>query len=318
MLEGATYRQVTREFPIGLATVNRIVKDARRQAPDFDDLRQLSIILNKYDVALFDAMKACPTVSRLNELDVEVDQLSSYIEESTRLAEEHGVKASELVNAMLELNELKAKTGKSYGEVVEDFRDKTAQVKNMEHEVGKLQAERKKEEKDLEVKRKKIKLMLSTKERLKKIDLEKIAVLAEFAEKKEALETKLQEIRRDTERKTQKMRIELKNKEKKRELLEAELERLWNEREFLKVKISKHTKLSTIIEKRKMIAPCKNCSRESILMILPDRVAITNAMGSGLVWQYPCAYCEQWVQYSPWEIIHYIGWLAIPEPEDAI
>jgi len=81
--EGNSQRQVASEFGVGLATVNRVIQDAKKRMPDIDDLRQLNLALQKSGVTVVDAMRACSVLPRLDELGIGINELSGLITEET-------------------------------------------------------------------------------------------------------------------------------------------------------------------------------------------------------------------------------------------
>jgi hypothetical protein len=63
--------------------------------------------------------------------------------------------------------------------------------------------------------------------------------------------------------------------------------------------ISKLSKLDTVLEKGKVIIPCKFCGREGVFMDVPTRLVAGDAMTRGLVWNLKCIYCGGWLSRVP-------------------
>jgi DNA repair exonuclease SbcCD ATPase subunit len=202
-LSGLTYRVINEKTGVSLGAMNDLVNEARKKAPDIDDLRQLNVTLQKSDIPLVDAIRACSVISQLDELGVGINELSEYVESSKKLAATHGVGATELVESALKLSKLEKETGKPYHEVVGEFEDKQARVKELDLNVKGLDSERVKIQGELSQAKGKfsktleeLKHVIGTKERLQRLKLDKINALAEFIEDYEMLGFNAQEVQR--------------------------------------------------------------------------------------------------------------------------
>ena len=202
-LSGLTYRAVTEETGVSLGAMNELVNEARKKAPDIDDLRQLNVTLQKSGVALADAIRACSVISQLHELGVGINELSEYVESSKKLATAQGVGAAELVESAIRLLKLEKETGKPYHEVVREFENKQARVNELDLKIKALSNERVKIQGELSQANEKLsktlqelKHAISTKERLQRLGLEKTATLAEFIEDYERLGFNVREIQK--------------------------------------------------------------------------------------------------------------------------
>ena len=123
-----------------MATVNRVIDDARKRTPDLDELRGLNFMLRKGDSSVVDAIRGARLLDGANEFGVSLDRLESFIKLSERISSERGVEAERFIEKSVKLMGLEAKTGKSYEEVVKDFEEKRSEFKNLE---GKVLASRK-------------------------------------------------------------------------------------------------------------------------------------------------------------------------------
>jgi len=202
-LSGLTYRAVSEKTGVSLGTMNELVNEARKKAPDIDDLRQLNVTLQKSGVALADAIRACSVISQLHELGVGTTELSEYVESSKKLATVQGVDAAELVESAIRLSKLEKETGKPYHEVVREFENKQARVKELDLKVKELDGQRAKIQGELSRAIEKLsktleelKHAVGTKERLQRLGLEKTATLAKFIEDYESLGFSAQEVQK--------------------------------------------------------------------------------------------------------------------------
>ena len=146
------------------------------------------------------------------------------------MSEENKIEVAQLTNAMMELVELKTQKGKSYGELVEDFRQKQAQVKDLEQRKETLKTEKQRLETQLNREKRILHQLVSTNERLKKLDLQKIANLSKFAMNKETMEKEFHRIKTDLDKRILCKKTELRNKQKKLQALETENTELWNKK----------------------------------------------------------------------------------------
>jgi len=202
-LSGLTYRLISEKTGVSLGTMNELVNEARKKAPDIDDLRQLNATLQKSGVALADAIRACSVISQLHELGVGINELSEYVESSKKLATVQGVGAAELVESAIRLSKLEKETGKPYHEVVREFENKQARVKELDLKVKELDGQRVKIQGELNQANEKLsktlqelKHAISTKEQLQRLGLEKTATLAKFIEDYESLGFSAQEVQK--------------------------------------------------------------------------------------------------------------------------
>lgn len=205
-LQNMNYRQIVQQTKASLGTISAEIEKARKAEPDIDSLRELNAALKKSGIALVDAIRACPILSQLDDLGVGINELSQYVELSKKLVAAQGVGAAELVESALKLSKLEKETGKPYHEVVREFEDKQARVKELDLKVKELDSERVKIQGELSQTNKKLsktlkelKHAVDTKERLQRLGLEKTATLAEFIEDYELLGFDAEEVQKLTE-----------------------------------------------------------------------------------------------------------------------
>jgi len=351
-LEGYTQRQAAREFRVGLATVNRVIDDARKRTPDLDELRGLNVMLRKGDSSVVDAVRGARLLDGVNELGVSLDGLESFIKLSERISE-RGVEAERFIEASMRLTGLEAKTGKSYEEVMKVFEEKMKRIEDLEAKAKGVQGQiqglmERKAQLESEICKVKERLgstlqelngSLTTQERLQKLGLKRVSNLARFVEDFELLRFDVNVVKRlaewreslkemgidpdalerfvkekgPLEAQISELERELKDEGKKLKSLRAEVKSLWDKRVSLQGRISKLSKLGIILEKGKAFIPCKVCGMDGVFIDVPNRLVARDAMTRGLFWNLRCAHCGQWGQYSAWDVLANIGWLALPE-----
>lgn len=113
LLQGDTYRQVAHEFGVSTATVSRVWEDARKEMPDADSLRELSILLKKGGSNVFDAIRSCRLMESLNRWGIGLDELGRYVELNERFLSERTLDENFLYYAM-KLMQLEQVSGRTY------------------------------------------------------------------------------------------------------------------------------------------------------------------------------------------------------------
>ena len=323
-----------------------IVEEARRRAPDIEDLRQLNIALRESGVALIDVVRGCPILRRLDELGVGLDKVDEYVKFSEKIVLEKGTGSEAFVDSALRLLSLTKETGKTYGEILVEYEKKVSELSMLNDERARLEGEVQGIKHELvgtvegvSSKSQELRSLMSTKERLEKLGLEKVDQLSLFIESYEELNFSAEEVQRlagwrkdlelmgvdpdglgrfieekgPLEAQISRTRREAKEEERKLDSMRAESRKMAKEVGSLQGTVSKLSRLGIVLEKRKAFIPCKICGCEGALVDVPSRPVAMNAVSAGLVWNAPCSRCGQWAQYSAWDIFAGVGWLALPE-----
>jgi len=150
-LQNMNYREIAERTKASLGTISAEIEKTRKAEPDLDSLRELNVTLKKSDVALVDAIRACPILLQLDELGVGVNQLSQYVGLSKKLAGEHGVDTAELVESAIRLSRIEAETGKSRKNLLKEFEEKATQLKELDNKIQGLRNELKNAQKQREI-----------------------------------------------------------------------------------------------------------------------------------------------------------------------
>jgi hypothetical protein len=101
---------------VSLGAITAIIGDERGKAPDIDALRNLNVALRESGTTLPDAMRGGALLGRLNELDVDVSQLTSCV----RLLSRYGASVKQVLEAAQGLMALEASIGMTYEQIVAD------------------------------------------------------------------------------------------------------------------------------------------------------------------------------------------------------
>jgi prefoldin subunit 5 len=201
-LEGHTYREVIpRCGGVSLATISKVVENARKTAPDIDTMRQLNLVLKKGGISVYDAMRGGSLLNEVARLGVSLDGLEDYINATERISSEKEVEVGSFVDSVIKMIHLEAEAGKAYEDVLKDFEGKLSEIANLEAKMGGLKGEiqklteaRVQLEADLTKGKgnltqilQELKRTISAEERLERVGLEKLNNLAKFTEDFEAL-----------------------------------------------------------------------------------------------------------------------------------
>jgi transcriptional regulator with XRE-family HTH domain len=90
--------QIAKDNDIGTGTVSAIIKDAKQQIPDIDLLREVALVLKKEDLDLSVLASSIRLQKRLDQMDLNEDQIESLIETINIHCFKRGLSAEEFVN----------------------------------------------------------------------------------------------------------------------------------------------------------------------------------------------------------------------------
>jgi hypothetical protein len=343
-LQGNSQRQAASEFGVGLATVNRVITDAKKKTPSLDDLRQLNVTLKKSGVALVEAVRASPILVCLDKLGVGIDGLGSFIKLSERISSERGVEAESFIDAGMRLMGLEAKTGKSYEGVLKDFEERIKQIESLESKTkgvqeeiqrlmdrkAKLRDEIRDAEQRLSSTRQELDKAVNTDERLKTIGLEKISDLARFVEDFELLGFDANMVRMLAEWRRALLKMGVDPDEldvfiREKGTLESQVLTLRTEAKRLKgvVEALERRKkdlvdensslftVSKILESRRASLPCRRCGWP-IPIGLDRKENYMSMINQGLGLGVWCPSCGYQNLFDAREVIFNVGWMVLP------
>ena len=103
-LAGYIYREIQASCNVALATINTIKEEAKKTEPDLENLRRLSILLQKSNINFYDAFRGLNLLDRLNDCGVSLDELNHFI----KLVEIHfsgNKEGTEEIDKALDLNQ---------------------------------------------------------------------------------------------------------------------------------------------------------------------------------------------------------------------
>jgi DNA-binding CsgD family transcriptional regulator len=335
-LQGATYREVAREFSVSVATVNRVFADARKKMPDVDSLRELSILLRKAGLNVFDATRACRLTESLNKWGISLEELGDYARLNERFLSEKALDENFLSYAV-KLMQLEQVSGRTYQQVVEDFEEKRKGVAEaeerkltLENESLELKTELNETTGKLAELKSEIEKATTVHRGLAEIGLNKLALLVRFIQDFESLEFDANQVKRLAmwHRGLQKFRIdpneldeyiaergplETQNNDLRlaNERIESDLNTHAIRRATLVAQNSALLAADQVLRRGELHMFCKSCGYP-IPIVLPTQETIRNLLNTGQVTSYQCSNCGELSLFTSWEIALQIAWIILP------
>ncbi|MEM1582850.1 MAG: hypothetical protein QXK89_10165 [Candidatus Bathyarchaeia archaeon] len=348
-LKGESYRRICAETGMSLGALSTYINELKKVSPDLDQLRELSAILKKNNLSIFDAVRGSKLLEKLNQLGVSLEDLDNYVGLVQRISHEKGVGAEGFVESAMKLMDLERRAGKTYEELVKDLEEKRRQVEELEVKAkgvqveiqglverkAQLEGEISEAERKLSQISQELNRAVSTQERLQKLGMERVASLVEFIEDCEALGFNAKEIqnlarwrkslaemgispdklrdfieqRGSLERQLANLSREKSAREREVKQLMEEYMRLWGEVNALRGEISRLSRLSSTLKSGKLTLPCKLCRMWGVSI---DLSSAESGIMSGLWCSGTCIFCRQWSTYPAWELAWFIAQLVLP------
>ena len=330
LLAGDTYRDISREQDVTISTVNRIVEDERRRAPDFDEIRRLVLKLKKHNMTLFDAHRGAKLLEKLNEVGIPLQELETYLNLIKRILSEKNLQDGLLTYAM-KLAKIESETGKSPEKIIEDLENaliRTLILKKQEEKslnsLQKIESDEKKVKIELDRLNMEIDEILVTHSGLKTIGVEKLGRLVKFVQYYEAMGFKAEEVKKlavwrqklielgiDPDKlgqwisengplESQSRRITWENK------------RLSRANRALTQTNDTFMTISQILETKEIIIPCKGC-RTSLSLPLKSREELDRMLKENLIIPITCPVCNLPQQLTAWDFLFQLGMLVAPK-----
>lgn len=209
LIRGDSYRRIRRDYRVSLSTISRVKEALKRRIPDLEELRALNVLLRKHGLNFLDAARGAKLLDALNKLGVSLDELAKYTEmnEKVFISAEHQ-DPDEIVSAAIRLIKLEEETGKTYGEIVQDFEEKRAksakleakrkyalaQERRLQEKNRQLDDNLKKSERKLKNVEAKIGTAVATEPQLKALGIHKLAKYAKFIREIESLNFRAEDV----------------------------------------------------------------------------------------------------------------------------
>ena len=144
-IQGHTYRKIKEKTGVGIATTSKIVKEYLKKDPELSELRELGKTLQKAQASHYESLRGAGFLVELNKLGVSLNEIGIIIEFYKTV--KHPVEAA---IAGLEIDRLRIKTGKSYGELLKDYRLKEENFDQIKKQLEKRKKDLNNIELDLE------------------------------------------------------------------------------------------------------------------------------------------------------------------------
>lgn len=158
-LRGLSYDEIARQIGIGKGSVVNIIEEFREgdlvvpsdMTEYVDELRKIAVDLGKYNTSISQVMSCTRLHAKLMEMGVDVEIAEQWIDMCQEIASP-GVSGNKLVNAAIELVQLKAETGLNYEDLICDYKTKRnerdelhGKIKQENTTLAKVKSEYKKE-----------------------------------------------------------------------------------------------------------------------------------------------------------------------------
>ena len=100
-LQGTSRDQIAEDNDIGTGTVSAIIKDTKQKdIPDIDLLREVALVLKNEDLDLVVLAGSIRLKKKIDDMDLNEDQIESFIENINVHCFKRGLKAEEFVNTI--------------------------------------------------------------------------------------------------------------------------------------------------------------------------------------------------------------------------
>ena len=97
-LQAVSRDQIAKDNEIGAGTVSAIIKDAKQEIPDIDLLREVALVLKKYDLDLSVLASSIRIKNKLDKMGLKDNQIESLIENINIHCFKHGFTNEEFLN----------------------------------------------------------------------------------------------------------------------------------------------------------------------------------------------------------------------------
>jgi len=336
LLEGFSYREISRRFDIGTSTVARVAEDARKRVVDFDSLRGLAVLLKKAGLSVFDATRASRLVEALSVWGISVDELDDYVRANEKFLSERALNGDFIFYAV-KLMKLEEAVGQTCEQIVEDFEKKRREAAEaeerklaLESESLGLRAELKETNGRLVELKSEIEKATTVRKGLAKIEMHKLAQLVRFIQDFEALGFDANQVKRLAmwHQGLQELHIDPDELDKyiaEKGPLEAQNDSLRLANERIEADINSNATLrenflaenfvlqavDLILKTGILTMHCKSCGHQ-LPIWLPTQESFWNLTNSGQVVIFQCQNCGMSQLFAPWDIAFQIAWMILP------
>jgi len=141
-LRGLSYDEIARQIGIGKGSVVNIIEEFREgdlvvssdMTEYVDELRKTAVDMKKYDTSISQVMTCTRLHVKLKDMGVGEEKAEQWIDACQEMASP-GVSGNELVNAAMELVQLKAEVGLNYEDLITDYKAKRNERDELGNEI---------------------------------------------------------------------------------------------------------------------------------------------------------------------------------------
>jgi transcriptional regulator with XRE-family HTH domain len=128
---GLNYREISDRIGVSGGAISNIITDARRAAPDIDDLRKLNLVLKRLGMSPEDALRGTTFLEKLDHLQISTDTLDSSVSFYTR----YGAETPQILAGGQRLRKLEETQGKPYEKIVAEADEATGRLNSMKEQI---------------------------------------------------------------------------------------------------------------------------------------------------------------------------------------
>lgn len=126
-LRGYTYRTIESKTGVSISSISEVIKEVLGREPNYSELRELAVALRKANALPLECLRGAKFLEQLNSLNIFVDNLDPVLKLCKTV--ENPVEAAQ---AGLEMLALKEQTGKTYPEILDEWKTKQLELIQVE------------------------------------------------------------------------------------------------------------------------------------------------------------------------------------------
>ncbi len=127
-------REIATQTGCSVSNVSNVLKEEERRDPSLSKIRDICNILNESNITPLEFERYVNFLSKFDDHDINLDIFSKFLP----ILEEYGSDAGSIMKAAIQLYELVKETGKSYHELLQEYKNKLELLTRMEGNLSEL------------------------------------------------------------------------------------------------------------------------------------------------------------------------------------
>jgi tetratricopeptide (TPR) repeat protein len=136
-LNGGNFSTIRDKTGESVGKLSKDLNELRKEFPELDELRRITILINKNKSSIEQVLKGAHLVSELEKIKIDIETASDAISQISS----YGKDASKILLQSREFYALAEQKGVSYSEILEDFKEKIEEVADLTENKKKLEGE---------------------------------------------------------------------------------------------------------------------------------------------------------------------------------